>query len=277
MTPRLELREISLHFGGVHALSEVSLDVPASGVNALIGPNGAGKTSLVNIVTGAYTPTAGRVIWDGEEISALQQFQLARRGIARTFQNLQIFWTMSVLENVTTACQAVAPPNLLAAMLKPPFLVRAEKRYVDRAMAALEIVGLAQDADRSAGELPYGHLKHLEIARALALDPRLLLLDEPAAGCTAIETRRLGDTIRDIASRGTGVLLIEHDMKLVMAVSDRITVLDSGRVIADGSPEAVRGDARVIEAYLGPSPVESASDEERREASLVLPESRRAI
>tara|TARA_R110002020_G_scaffold184947_2_gene382338 strand:- start:52220 stop:53023 length:804 start_codon:yes stop_codon:yes gene_type:complete len=248
----LNLVDVKLNFGGLQVLDGISLELGSEGICSLIGPNGAGKTSLVNIITSAYSPSSGRVWWQGEDLAGTPPHHLARLGIARTFQNLEIFWTMSVFENVMSAAQSAAPPRLLPSMFKLPSVISAERRFRTKAEAALQRVGLASYAHRDASELPYGHLKLLEIARALALQPELLLLDEPAAGCNPNETEAIGAIIRGLADDGIAVLLIEHDMKLVMSISDRVLVLDRGRLIADGSPEQVRRNADVIKAYLGP-------------------------
>lgn len=249
----LVIDDVSLRFGGVHALRNVSATVHPTGVTALIGPNGAGKTSLVNVITSAYQPTSGQVRWKGVDLASYKPHELPMHGIARTFQNLEIFGEMTVLENVMTACQARTGQQFLASLIKLPSVARLEHEFEKGAMAALARVALEGDADRPAGDLPYGHLKQLEIARALALQPELLLMDEPAAGCNPNETEGIAETIRHLSEQGTGILLIEHDMKLVMEVSDRIIVLERGAILADGTPEEIRSNQQVIDAYLGPS------------------------
>jgi len=248
----LKLSDIHLHFGGLQVLKGITIELDAHGICSLIGPNGAGKTSLVNIITAAYTPSSGRVEWQEQDLTHLAPHELIRLGIARTFQNLEIFWTMSVRENVMAAAQSARIPSLVPSLLKLPSVARAEKLFKARADDALERVGLEDYADRPSSELPYGHLKLLEIARALALSPNLLLLDEPAAGCNPNETAKIARIIRELADDGIAVLLIEHDMKLVMSISDRVLVLDRGKLIADGTPDQVRNNQDVINAYLGP-------------------------
>ncbi|MCR4266646.1 ABC transporter ATP-binding protein [Nitratireductor sp. ZSWI3] len=263
----LGLSGVELRFGGLRVLRGIDLAIEASGITALIGPNGAGKTSLVNVVTAAYRPSAGKVVWEGRAMNGIPPHHLPRLGIARTFQNLEIFWTMSVIDNVMAAAQGASPPRLIPSLLKAPHIVRAETLSRATALVALERVGLLDQADREAGELSYGHLKRLEIARALALQPRLLLLDEPAAGCNPNETGDLAALIRGLADGGLGVLLIEHDMKMVMSISDRVLVMDRGVIIADGPPGKVRNDPVVVAAYLGPGTgAEAVADPDRMEA-----------
>lgn len=247
----LEVRGLCKSFGGVTAIADLHFQVPEGLVYAVIGPNGAGKTTLFNLLSGLYGPDEGRILLTGQDLVGLPPHRVARLGISRTFQNLQIFFNMSVLENVMVGGHLRTGSGLLAAALRLP-RVRWEERQV-RAWSreALAFCGLEDWAPRLAGELPYGALKRLEIARALVARPRLLLMDEPAAGLNDTETRDMRGLIRAIRAAGTTVLLVEHNMGLVMQVSDRILVLDYGSRLAEGTPAQVREDPRVIAAYLG--------------------------
>jgi branched-chain amino acid transport system ATP-binding protein len=242
---------VGIAFGGLVAVDGVGFTVAAGEVLSIIGPNGAGKTTLFNLVTGLYRPQRGTVTLDGKPVTGLPPHLLARRGLARTFQNLQIFFRMTALENVMVGCHLSERSPLLSDLLGLPVTRRQDRATRDRAMAILERVGLAAEAATPAGSLPYGVLKRLEIARALAAEPRALLLDEPAAGCNAVETEAVDTLICEIARTGVAVVLIEHDMKLVMRISDRILVLAQGRRLAEGRPREVRDDPAVIAAYLG--------------------------
>ncbi|MBX9824633.1 MAG: ABC transporter ATP-binding protein [Xanthobacteraceae bacterium] len=247
----LSLEGVTRRFGGLVAVDAVDLEVSAGGVTAVIGPNGAGKTTLFNLVSGFQTPDAGRVLFAGEDITGRPPEQIASAGLIRTFQLVQLFQNLSVLENIQVGCHLHTAGGVWSALLRSPRTRRAEQEVEARARELLGFVGLDAAADAEASALAYGQQRLLEIARSLAARPRLLLLDEPAAGLSVDETKRLSGVIRDIAARGTTVLLIEHDMKLVMNTADRIAVLDFGRKIAEGPPAAVRENPAVVAAYLG--------------------------
>lgn len=250
-TPLLEVSEIGIAFGGVRAVDNVSFSARAGEVFSIIGPNGAGKTTLFNLVSGVYTPKGGSVRLAGEPVTALEPNRLAERGLSRTFQNLQVFFRMTARENVMVGRHLREKRGLLAHLLALPSTGRQNRESAEVADALLERVGLSSQADIPAANLSYGALKRLEIARALAAEPRALLLDEPAAGCNPVETEEIEKLIRKIADDGVAVVLVEHDMKLVMRISDRILVLDQGRVLAEGSATEIRSNPKVIEAYLG--------------------------
>ena len=246
----LRLESITQRFGGLIALDTVSLDVAAGGVTAIIGPNGAGKTTLFNAISGFRAPSEGRVVFADEDITGLAAQDVAKRGLVRTFQLVQLFETLTVLENVKVGRHLHTTGGLANALL--PFRSRAIETQVDAAARELlRQTGLEAQADTMANALPYGQKRLLEIARALAAEPRLLLLDEPAAGLNRGETTRLAELIRSIAARNVTVLLIEHDMSFVMNVADRIAVLDFGRLIAQGAPAEIQKNRDVIAAYLG--------------------------
>ncbi len=247
----LEVRELGKAFGGVAAIADPSFAVPEGSIYAVIGPNGAGKTTLFNMLSGVYVPSDGAIEFDGSSLAGLEPHQVATRGISRTFQNLQIFFNMSVLENVMVGCHQRARSGLYRAALRLPGVVREEQQIRAWALEALEFCGLAHLAERPADALPYGELKRVEIARALAADPRLLLMDEPAAGLNDTETAELRELIRRIGARGVTVLLVEHNMGLVMQVSDTVLVLDYGSKLAEGTTTEIQNDPRVIAAYLG--------------------------
>jgi branched-chain amino acid transport system ATP-binding protein len=247
----LELQGVSLAFGGLQAVEQVSFGVARGTVKAVIGPNGAGKTTLFNLVTGFLSPQAGRIVFDGVAIQGRPAHRIARQGIARTFQLVQLFEHMTVLENVMVGRHRLSRAGLLAGALQFPWTRREEKVIREKAMEALEFVGLADRARQPAAVLPLGLKRMLEVARALASAPTLLLLDEPASGLDAVETERLHDLIVELRRQGITTLLVEHDMGLTMEVADEIAVLNYGKLIADGPPRAIQKNPEVIAAYLG--------------------------
>jgi branched-chain amino acid transport system ATP-binding protein len=247
----LEADQLSITFGGVRAIDGVSIAIESGQVFSIIGPNGSGKTTLFNLVSGIYLPNNGSIRLAGETVTGLAPDRLARRGLSRTFQNLQIFSRMTVLQNVMVGRHRHERTGILADLLHWPSVARQNEATRQAASASLARVGLTEVQDRPAGSLDYGALKRLEIARALASEPTLLLLDEPAAGCNPVETQELDQVIRSIVKDGVTVVLVEHDMRLVMNISDRVHVLASGRTLTEGTPEQVRSDPAVIEAYLG--------------------------
>ena len=254
----LQVEKLSIAFGGVHAIEDLSFDIRAATIHSIIGPNGAGKTTLFNMITGLYRPDGGRILFEEEEVTARPPHVLARKGLSRTFQNLQIFFRMTALENVMVGRHLHEPKNPVAQLLRLPSMTRAEQACRARARELLDFVGLSEHADAEAGGLPYGALKRLEIARALAAEPKMLLLDEPAAGCNPAETKEIDGLIQKVAAQGVTVVLVEHDMHLVMNISDHILVLDYGRKLAEGTAAEVRANPDVIAAYLGAEGAEHA-------------------
>ncbi|QRM57828.1 ATP-binding cassette domain-containing protein [Sinorhizobium sp. BG8] len=267
--PLLDVSNVTMRFGGIVANRNVSFSVERGAVTALIGPNGAGKTTMFNCITGFYRASEGRIVLNGREgpqdIGALMtkpitggSHLVTRAGIARTFQNIRLFKEMSVIENLLVAQHRVTANDLLSGVFRTPAFRRAEREAVDRAYHWLREMNLAEDANRLAGELPYGRQRRLEIARAMCTGPELICLDEPAAGLNPSETQELSAVIQRLCSEyGQTVLVIEHDMGLVMRISQHIVVLDHGEVISDGTPEHVANDPAVIAAYLGISEEEA--------------------
>ena len=247
----LEVSQLSKAFGGVMAVQEVGFSVDAGVVYSVIGPNGAGKTTLFNLITGVYTPSSGEIRLDGEPVAGLAPHKLAARGMARTFQNLQVCMNLTALENVMLGAHLRLDRNLLKGMLRVPSLTRADAALREKAAELMRYVGLEAYVDSAASTMPYGALKRLEIARALAGEPRILFLDEPAAGLNPKETAEIDALVRKVADSGITVVLVEHDMKMVMNVSDRILVLDYGKKLAEGTAREVRRNPGVIAAYLG--------------------------
>jgi branched-chain amino acid transport system ATP-binding protein len=247
----LEVKGLTKRFGGLMAMTDVDFSVPPGVVKSVIGPNGAGKTTMFNLITGIFPPTSGSISFRGRPLAGLPPHRIASLGISRTFQTVELFGDMSVLENVMVGQHCRSRGGLLAAGLGLPSVRRAEKAVTGKAMALLEFVGLAERAGEPAASLPLGEQKVLEIARALATEPGLICLDEPAGGLNEQETRELSRLIRAMLSRGVTVLLVEHDMPLVMNISDEIVVLNFGLKIAEGAPEQIKQDQTVIAAYLG--------------------------
>lgn len=261
MTPLLKVSKLSKVFGGLRAVSDFEIKLNKGELVGLIGPNGAGKTTCFNMLTGVYEPTEGDIQFDGKSLVGLKPFEITQRGIARTFQNIRLFSELTVLDNVKIAYHFHVKYGLLAAFIHTPKYFAEEQEIAEKAVKLLEIFQLQDKKDEIAKNLPYGEQRRLEIARALAAQPKLLLLDEPAAGMNPQETQQLMEMIRWIRQKfDLTILLIEHDMNLVMGVCERIYVLDYGTVIAHGTPTEIKADHRVIEAYLGVEEVHDAHD-----------------
>ncbi len=263
----LDVRSIQKRFGGLVAVNHIDLQIKRGQIVSLIGPNGAGKTTFFNCITGFYIPEEGDIVFEDKSIYGLRTDQIARRGIARTYQNIRLFGAMTVLENILVGMHSRLRTDLVGAILRTPFSRREERKALIEAMELLEFVGLYNQGDNLAGNLPYGSQRRLEIARALALKPRLLLLDEPTAGMNPNETDDMMAFIRSLRDElDLTIFLIEHDMKLVMNISDHVTVMDHGQKISEGTPKHVTQDAQVIEAYLGTDTTEFSSLDMEKDA-----------
>jgi len=250
-TALLEINGISKSFGGVHAVRTVSFSLMPGSITGLIGPNGAGKTTLFNLITGVLPPDCGNVVFDGRTTHHTKIHKLVHRGISRTFQNVELFESMTVLENVLVGQYTQTHCGMWGSILRLPWVLQEERQARQKSMELLEFVGLESFADNLSSDLPFGWQRLLELARALAAKPKLLLLDEPAAGLNIVETTQLGQLINKVRASGISVLLVEHDMSLTMEISDKIVVLDQGSKIAEGPPREIQANDAVIKAYLG--------------------------
>ncbi|GAB6054080.1 ABC transporter ATP-binding protein [Magnetospira thiophila] len=247
----LRVEGLNKEFGGVHAIAELNFTIRPGTIHSIIGPNGAGKTTLFNLISGIYTPTSGQIWFDAEDVTAHRPSELAARGLSRTFQNLQIFFNMTALENVMVGAHLHLDRGFFPALFGLARIRRADKALREEAAELMRFVGLDDFLNADADAMPYGALKRLEIARALACRPKMLLLDEPAAGLNPTESREVDNVIRRVAAQGITVVLVEHDMRMVMGISDHILVLDYGRKLSEGTVDKIRHDPEVISAYLG--------------------------